>query len=363
MDATVQIMALPPAVADTRPLIMLDDAGIWREAITIPGDVVSTKKKQIERHLKNAMNAVDSGNPISFQSVAFQSPFQVLYEYIVPSEVREALQRAKQEAAGERPLLKIYVNPIAEWIPWELLHDGTDYLGLQFLIARLPIVKQPTEVRGSLVRKVNSVCSLLGKDVFDDAVRADWGTTFDAIKPAANPVWELRYPPANSQNGDGYPTLDQIERNADIIHVTCHGGMHDDDDGQYWTLNHTEPFYTNYRITESFAKTLGLRSRPLIFGNACASAASDKTTLSLHGFGAEFMLGGALNFIGTLAPITKKTAVTLSQNFYRTLLDPANRPTIAEALWKAKTDSKSVEDPSFLFYCLYGPPSTTYEVV
>jgi hypothetical protein len=99
-----------------------------------------------------------------------------------------------------------------------------------------------------------------------------------------------------------------------------------------------------------------------VFGNACASAGADLA--ALQGFGASFMVGGALNFVGTFAPITKTMAVEFAKRFYANLFGDNVRPPlpIGEALraTKASFVAQSCTDPSYLFYCLYGPCDSTY---
>jgi CHAT domain len=375
MGATAQIMLLPSAVADGRPQILLDDCGIWRD---IPQADIATQselKSGIEAHLRNMMQRLDDDPPVPVapEGFAFRTPFGALYRELLPAEVRDELRGIAEAATpGDPPLLKIFLSPSAEWIPWELLHDGTSYLGLRFMITRLPILRQATGVRGSgqqRAHQVRSVVNLLAKDILDAAVFADWEQTFAPYAPAAG--WEQRFPPDN--NGGGYPTLEQMDnaKLADIIHFTCHGGLREErqvdqkkEIEYYWTLDHKNPSYYDYRITASNAQSVTLGNRPLVFGNACASIATQADNRgSLYGFGSSFMIGGALNFVGTLAPITKRMAVDFARRFYAHLFGNGAAPLpIAQALWATKRSfaQDGVGDPSYLFYGLYGPPEVTY---
>jgi CHAT domain-containing protein len=210
------------------------------------------------------------------------------------------------------------------------------------------------------------VFSLLARDVLHDGVLATWEGTFQPYAKTA--TWEHRYPPA-AGNAAGYPTLDQINeaKQADILHLTCHGGVRDANGGDlYWTLDHMNRRTFDYRITAEVAAVAQLGHRPLVFGNACASTATKPADLgALHGFGASFMVGGALNFVGTFAPITNDTAVAFAARFYQHLFGAgggAGLP-VAEALLATKQRffNAGHADPSYLFYCLYGPPDTTYQ--
>jgi len=363
---TAQIMLLPPTVADGPPQVLMDDGGIWRDMALPQGDVAgqSEMRRKIELHLKTAMDLVDSGVPVLPDAAGFKTQLRALYQELLPIEVREELKKLADSAqAGDPPLLKLFLTPGAEWIPWELLHDGTKFLGLRFMIARLPIVRQATEVKGPRTRKVESVFSLLGKDILQNPVFVEWEKIFSGFSPLS--TWERRYPP--SSNGAGYPTLDRLDeaRGADVVHVTCHGGLKDGNE-YYWTLDHNNQIFTDYRITETVARNATLERRPLVFGNACASTATQSQNRgALYGFGANFMIGGALNFVGTFAPITKTIAVEFARRFYVQLFGngAALRAPIAQALWATKRSfmEQGCTDPSYLFYCLYGPPDVTYE--
>jgi hypothetical protein len=364
MGDPLQIMVLPTAVSEGPPQVLLDDGGIWRDTVALPVFAPQTKlRADIEAYLSGVMKQVGQVPPIPVppQGIGFRTRFASLMQNLLPPEVRAALQQATA-VAGPRPQLNIFFRTGAEWIPWELLHDGTDFLGLRFAVARYPIVLQATQMRGARARVVKQVYSLLARDVLQDAVLANWEGTFDGIAPS--PAWQRRYP-----NGAGiYPTLQQLDdaRNADVVHVTCHGGLKDGMNEYYWTLDHQNPQYFDYRITTSIAQSAGLAARPLVFGNACASAGLGGADLgAMQGFGASFMVGGALNFIGTFAPVTKTMAIVFARRFYERLFGFGGNPVlpIAEALRATKQSfaDEGTTDPSYLFYCLYGPSDSTYK--
>lgn len=366
MPEPLQIMILPTTVSEAPPQVLFDDGGIWRETTPVSIDETQTKlRHRVETVLSEAMRLVGQPVPVAVlpQDGAFRSPFADLYRKLLPPEVRESLKKAVAPPGQPRPHLNIYLRTGAEWIPWELLHDGTEYLGVQFAIARLPIVKQATEIRPPRARVVRKVYSLLARNVLNAADAAQWETTFTGYNAA--PAWENRFP----FNGTGnFPTLSQLEaaRDADIVHVTCHGGLKDENLNEFvWTLDHQNPQFFDYRITTTFAQESKLAQRPLVFGNACASVAGQADLVSLQGFGSSFMVGGALNFVGTFAPITKTMAIAFAKRFYAHLfgLDGPHSVPIAEALRRTKESfaQQNCPDPSYLFYCLYGPPDSTFK--
>jgi hypothetical protein len=363
--STVQIMLQPPAGGDGPPLVFLEDGGIWRD-MSVPQTAVVTQteiKTDLEQHLAQLMRKV-GGNPPALvppDGPGFKVKFKVSYDRLLPTEVGEALRKVADQAdvaGGPRPLLQIFLKPGLEWIPWELLHDGKDFIGLRFAVSRLPILREPLDLGNERQRHVSSVFSLLARDVLADGVLADWKTTFDHF--GMNGEWEHRFPSGE----DDYPSVNQLESassTADIIHLTCHGGLKKGNN-YYWTLDHLNPQTFDYDIDSDFAAHTPMAKRPLVFGNACASIATKVEDLgAMHGFGSNFMIGGALNFVGTFAPITKTMAVTFAKLFYQKLLGVPGLP-IARALLETKLKFKeeNCQDPSYLFYCLYGPPDITY---
>jgi hypothetical protein len=373
MTHELQIMVLSPTAQDGLPQIYLDDGGIWRDTTAAQAVVVNTQskmKRDIEAHLKPLMKRVGAvpPQPVQPEGVGFRDPFKTMFQDLLPIDVRQALATAATAAdatpADPRPLLKIFLTPGADWIPWELLYDGKGFLGLRFAITRLPILKQATEIRGERARQVRSVYSLLANNILQDGVFSDWESTFTQYAPNAN--WERRFPAAA---GAVFPTTTDLfdGRDADIVHVTCHGGMKDDaGDSFYWTLDNMNQEFINYRITSSMAEHSEFGARPLVFGNACASAAAQSELGVLHGFGPSFMVGGALNFVGTFAPITRTMAVEFARRFYVNLFGNGGPGlNVSQALWTTKKSfqAQGATDPSYLFYCLYGPHDTTYTPV
>jgi len=371
MADILQIMVLPTTVAEGLPQVFFDDCGIWRETSSTPLPVAQTALRQgVETFLSEAMGQVGQTPPTPFPagSPAFRNRFANLLKTLLAPEVRDALKRSADQAAqinSVRPQLNIFFRGATEWIPWELLHDGTDYLGLRFTVARLPIVTQATQVHPPRNNVVHKVYNLLARGILQGQDLTDWQSTFVPYDPAAAGL-ECRFP---ADGADNYPALAQIDeaKGADVIHITCHGGLKEKDQNEYfWTLDHNHERYFDYRIHTRDAEEARFSRRPLVFGNACTSAAASSIDLTaLQGFGGSFLIGGALNFVGTFAPITRTMAVTFAKRFYERLFGtPGGQPglPVGEALRAAKQSfaAQNYPDPSYLFYCLYGPGDSTY---
>ena len=387
MSTTTSLLTLPVLTGNESdpPEILIDRGGFWRSPLQMQPSPGKDKKAEIEKHLDDLMREVERAivnkTPLNVET-NLKARLSEHYEALVPPAVREALRAAAEqaEAAGQVPKLRIHAHPRTEWVPWEILHDGHDYLGLRFQIARLPIVGQGPEPMEN-AHPVRRIYHLLGEHALEKPGDADtlkaWSETFAAL--AGTPVEVKRFPDGNGA-APAFPSVDQVENaaleEADIIHLTCHGGLRDPNTGDvYWTLNHKldSPFV--HRIDSATAKNLKLaKARPLIFGNACAwvGGSADKLGLSSGlkpALASVFFDFGALAFIGPFAPIAKGTAIGFATKFYRNLLGDAGAPglPIGEALWKTKTEFRPaagapLSDPSWLFYCLYGPPDLTFQI-
>jgi CHAT domain len=357
----VSIMTVPLENATTiAPGLLLEERGIWRRTEPVlTGDDPQQARSTLNGALRAAVSPdADVDEPIA----ALVLPAMALYRAIVPKDLATVLAEAREADDGP-PLLRIHLAPRYEWIPWEVLHDGVDFLGLRFQIARLPIVTHPPEQPADSVHPVHTVRSVLGRYVTDvhngDFTR--WKETFDTLLPD-DAVAELTPPDEADQ---GWPQLNVLLQAADILHVTCHGLR--DESGPYWTLDPRKPKATYaYTLTTDVVNALTdafSQTRPLVFGNACAidatapADAEDRPPLAT-----ELFRTGALNFIGSLAPLRRELAILFARMFYEQLLG-AHEP-ISHALLSAKqrcsTAPEGAKDPTYLFYCLYGPPETRY---
>ena len=383
MSKVISLMILPTGAAEASPQILLEQSGLWRDMspsldIRLAAVRVQTVREHMESLLGELSVQMETAAHPSF--TVLKAAFKQHYRVIVPAGVHQALQSMLQEEpADEPPVLRLFIHPATEWIPWELLHDGEDFLGLRFQIARLPIISKSLDHSSHEPHPLRKVYSLLGRNVFDDPHAASleqaWQQTFNGLFSAN--ISEIRFP-ENLAADQGYPSIDQLIRaglDGDILHITCHGGLKDRQDQLYWTLDHASPLSFNYNITPTILSDLVLPLAPLVFGNACASSQAISARPGLSpGFGTLFFSQGARAFIGTFAPITQKTAVAFARRFFQCLIpigdtpDSPSLPGSGKAVGRALLETKrhfaaqGHPDPSFLYYCLYGPAETNFIV-
>ncbi len=339
------------------------------------GDLIQLRQK-VDEQLSTIMeDFANAGNP---NVIKFNLKQLGLYTDLLPLQLREHLRRVADSAKRRRPIL--YVSSDIDWLPWELMHDGVDFLGVRFEIARLPVKRVvnngvdqgiATYETQTSEREIAQVASLLGKNTFEDKdpLIDRWKETF--FQADVDDSHQTIRSPLDSPPDVG--TFDQLfgglSTSPDILHITCHGGRETSIGGFKeiaWTFDHksnlTFQFDITSQVVDQICRSVGfINHKPLVFGNACASVVGGAATRT-PSFGFRFFEGGASAFIGTLAPVSQSMAVDFAVLFYKHLL--AEQRPIGEALRKTKLHfgKQPGSDPSWLFYVLYGNPETRYRL-
>ena len=367
MARDIDLIVLPPRVAEDPPRFLLAADGVWRDlGSATKREDLSKLQTRIDEQLRSDMEALD---PAVGEQVAEGNYFSLLYEPLVPESLQALLKASQPDHAGDPPpILRIHIDPSLDWIPWEVAHDGDEYLGLRFRIARLPIVTLGHESQPAKDPwPVDHIYSFLGEFVLDDGLLPHWQATFPLNGAAL--VSEKRFPDDVAQRFPRVRDVEEAAVDAKIVHFTCHGGLKDagTEGGSFWTLNHKKPANPQFKIHAPIVRALKTKlplTQPLIFGNACGSSGHAAGAGGLvNSFGSLFVQSGASGFVGTFAPIAKDRAIQFAKEFYENLLvrgDP-----IATAVWRTKEHFQKTapNDPSALFYCHYGKPGARYTLL
>jgi CHAT domain-containing protein len=304
-----------------------------------------------------------------------------LYDDLLPAGLKRHLADMAQAEQSGAAKIALLINGPLQWMPWELMYDGEEFLSLRFQIARLPVepsLDSNGKHRGYATyevkaegeeRTVKRIVSVLGKEALDTAQEQQWARIFKRAGVAAARI-KLLAPTASSPGAA--PKWSQVhdlvkgaDSPPDILHITCHGDRPTEQDGvTAWTLDSTGlPFMYDLddRSVGLLCATPGFQAgRPLVFGNACSS--SHGAGAEVRSLASEFLKGGASAFVGTIAPISNQIAVEFADEFYKRLLK--ERLPIGEALHATKQHFSRQDgvDPSWLFYCLYGSPMLRFRV-
>lgn len=361
----VSIILLRPRQPNQVPPMQIQYKGAWRYVDEASNVELETIQQEVKDAVAEVMDAVKAGHAFSW--VSFKGRCKNLYDRVVPKDAQKILSEASQ--SGE-PVLCINNEARYDWIPWEIMHDGQEYLGLKFQIARLPLVDpkldlhEPTDfdLRNGSFHSVHSVHSVLGQEVVDDpSVPASlWESTFQGLAPAG----VVSCKPAVIGAGAAWPSKLDIEAiQCDILHITCHT-IEYANNRRVWALKRTftaSENQKNYYIDPAWVRGLDLEGgKPLVFGNACVSIGDGAAGL-WPGLGRAFLLSGAQSFVGSFAPLTTTLALDFAHQFYKHLLQDGL--SIGKALLATKKhyhQKPNRKDACYLFYCLYGPPTRCF---
>ncbi|GHJ42007.1 CHAT domain-containing protein [Streptomyces sp. TS71-3] len=228
----------------------------------------------------------------------------------------------------------IQTNEPAQTVPWELLHDGTDFLGLKYDLGRRAVGRRQVisgrgfdRIRRALV--VGDPCSDLPAAREEARLVTSWlsardveCTTFlgdQATKPTV---------------------VEELEGPYDLFHFSGHvvnsGGV-------VGLMMHRREV-----LGEPALNTLSAQGvPPVVFLNGCASAGQVESMCR------TFMVLGAKSVIGTRTNVTDDGAWRFAEEFYERLLD--GEPAGA-AVRGARASLRDRPDNAWASFMLFGDP-------
>lgn len=142
---------------------------------------------------------------------------------------------------------------------------------------------------------------------------------------------------------------------AGLLHFACHNTFSAESGGSsiYMRGGSFVPALLNRAVT---TRALFGRS-PLVFINACRTAADAPQYTKLLGWASQFMAAGAGAFVGTLWAVPSDSARVFAERFYDSM---TSGETLGSAMLEARmATARAVEDPTWLAYTLYGDPRAT----
>jgi len=235
-------------------------------------------------------------------------------------------------------------------IPWELVYNDVDFWGRRFVIHKVdrayrlpfrPISLNYSKVLNIIGATVDAEARKAALEIFDDAQAA----FYDYIVIDGEQIESIE------------DVFQEIE-DADIIHITCHGEILNEDGGLYLQIvNDPRP---QLNLTPVAIDVLPIKPDCLVFANACVSAGRQPGIESSIRFGSMFCSnekqGGA--YIGTLDLIPDIPAVEFARCFYYQYFFRGYP--VGEALRLAKCAQLSEGESQYgmfpLVYSLYGNP-------
>lgn len=277
-----------------------------------------------------------------------------MYCLLIP----DAMQRLIDETK-DFPLTITSNNPE---LPWELLHDGENFLCLERMFARMPAGQTfPRRTRDTAAQTevLKPKVLLIHSEANEPLPKAR--AEIDAIKARLEtmepqPIITLL---TGSDLTSSRLTDELSLGNYDVIHYAGHAGFNPlHPQLSYLLLSSGEQFRAE-RVQRL------LEGHPVVFLNACESTRAapqhslrtGSTVAQAQGLGSAFVYGGAQACVGSLWPIFDDTAADLAVTFYEHLIDKRQR--VGEALRLARQRSHDAKGDAITWaaYALYGDPA------
>ena len=277
---------------------------------------------------------------------------QVFYDELFTIGVKNKLQKTKAEC------LTLNLDDQLVHVPWELLHDGQEFLCRRFAMGRL--VKTRQTVMGVKSRLLaRPLKALVLADPRGD-LKGAYGEGKN-IRDYMDHSADFMNVTFCSEN----ITPDFIKekmRNFDFVHFAGHADYDPEDPGQGgWRLS------DGLLRAQEITKMAGAAAMPaLIFSNACQSARTEGWAIQeyfqdeIFGLANAFLLAGVKHYVGTFWEILDEPSSHFALEFYKQLL--SGRPT-GEAVQLARNAlirAYGEETIVWASYLLYGDPTFNY---
>jgi CHAT domain-containing protein len=236
---------------------------------------------------------------------------RAIYVDLLPSFLKEKLQ----EAHG--PNLVLHLDKPLVGIPWELLHDGDDFLGRRFRLGRLVTMDQ--EARPPMQRHMEPPLSAL--------IVADPSGDLPAAQDEAHEVGRILEdspvigPVTTLMGRVALRTLRDELPKHDLLHYAGHADF-DDRSGEA-QLRLADGAFTT-RLIEQVSGRVDFPG--LVFLNACSSAddtrsasTGESSLAGPAGVASSLLLAGVRHVVGTLWEVRDEVARHFARSFYRSL--------------------------------------------
>ena len=273
---------------------------------------------------------------------------QILFDLLIPSQAKDKL------AATTAAVLTLHLEDTLVHLPWELLHDGREFLCRRFATGRIASTRQAPTARSVRAfqapfrvliiadpRRDLEACYREGLEIktFLDRKRNIFQVDFKS-----HPV-DIAFVKANI-------------RDYDIVHYAGHAkydGANPSESG--WLLS------DGTLKASEIAALGGFQPMPaLLFCNACQSGHSDpwKNHDEIFGLANAFLLAGVQHYVGTFWEIAEEPGLGFAKYFYQSI---AKGEAVGPALRSARralSASSRADNVAWANYMLYGDPSSKF---
>jgi CHAT domain-containing protein len=279
----------------------------------------------------------------------------MLYNQMIPP----SLQRPIKELTSS---MEFGLDESLVGYPWELLHDGEDFLCLQIPLGRyvasgnktytMNVVKREKKTGVKFLLIIDPDGSLPGARTEGETIKKE----LEGIEGVS--VKTLVGPEADSMN-----VLGELGVGYDFLHYSGHAVFDAENPDNSGIL-------LSDGVLKAFSIAGAVKNKPPIiaFINACESGkqadwtkGDTKYENQVSGLASAFLING-INFVGSMWPVYDDAALLFARNFYFAVLQGVP---LGEAMLKSKKeifDAFSGEVIAWASYSLYGDPTQTLEI-
>jgi class 3 adenylate cyclase/tetratricopeptide (TPR) repeat protein len=331
--------------------------GVQGEAITIrnyedieaPMDIIDTRCLELVDTLNktNQRGRITDDILLKLHDIG-----QIIYDDIFSISIKEKLKNTQAE------YLCLNLDERLVHIPWELLHNGDQFLCQRFAMGR--IVKTRQSLLGSWNRELGRPLNVLLladptgdlKGAYAEGIQIrDY---LDHFVDYFNVAFRSDHVRADS--------LRQKMRNFDIVHFAGHADYHPENpDESGWRLSEI-----NLKAKD-ILKMAGTSAMPaLIFSNSCQSARTEEWALAndfqddIFGLANAFLLSGVKHYVGTFWEIIDEPSQRFALEFYKALVAGNAIGESVRQARKSLVKEYGEETIVWASYLLYGDPTYNY---
>lgn len=283
---------------------------------------------------------------------AIQTHGAALYQQLLTPELQTQL------AASSVTDLLLHLDEALVQIPWELLYDGTAFLGHRLNIGRFVSTYQHLVERKRQPQTHALKIGIIANPQGDLEVAAREGRTLQSELAFEGP----RFAVALHQGPVGIETMRGALAQCDVLHYAGHT-----------SYDPQKPAQSGFVLSDGTLTAADILRQgeeaplpALVFCNACQSGQTtawqeqQDMEQDLYGLANAFLLAGAQHYIGSFWDIPDEPGSLFAIEFYRAL---AHGTTIGMALRSARqllTERYGATSVVPLSYMLYGNPTFQY---
>lgn len=330
--------------------------------------VTAEDRRQIQTEIQSVAHSLRLLSGVDHDTLSGRSPSaraalrrlgRLMYDLLLPSPVQLFLG----ELTPQTPLL---ISTNDTLLPWELVHDGADFLALKCPLGRRLLSTNP--VRRNPPDPHAGKSFMLIADPMGDLPQAD--AEISALMDLLDglPEWS-NYEVLARRGATKSEVLSRLSAGTwDLVHFSGHIVL-DESGSQASGL-----VLADGEVLTALEIHRTVRGHPLIFLNGCSSVkggvagAGDLPApdyaeglvpcagLPVQGLASAFLLGGSAGFIGTLWPVYDIEARHFAVRFYRSAL---RGEAVGQALRQAResTTRDNPTNPIWASFVFYGDPA------